>query len=680
MKILVFLIFLCISFNTQAADLCDECKPLTEVSITNSGLEKILSRSIDQNLRGLDEEVFKRAGFRDLKLDRSHCTPKTVSQVWNMKPGELDCFGLPQFSETGAVSGDTKLRPFVAGLNSIKLKKLDLELAAPVKCKNFVCDFEIKANELEIEGDMSVNYSDNKEIFVPPTKMKLSSKPNSDIRFSGQAFMDPKTGQINDLVHVKEEQSKISITPGSLQLDMNLGKGYATKEDEIRLNAKSFHRYVPVGKVDAKYIQQQYDSALINLTFTTEREIEKERENSGQPQLSWQKKRELATKRVEKMITDKYGSTEKFKAALTNIKWPAKDDDNATYEFLKNPPAELVAFPEITEKMQFAEIAAIGESAGFQNASAFMYTAFAVQLSNRAADTSVGMDWFITPLIEREVLPAVHAQVNSEMRNLKKYWNQISKIPNLNLQNLQVLSDLQEKLKSAGTTKEKMRIQRDIDLLKKKMESDWISIDTEVAIDQNTRDGTLLKAQIGTRNPACSTVPKKFSNDTDTDFDVRTEFGVNTLQEYFNRMAAKKNLNLCVDSSSPATCTGGTKVELKSPPKISCSNGEFVVDIDAEAKKSIFNADVQGQIKAKVTNCKGSPCIQFTDAQGRFKNVFMDTFFGHMLDRGISTAMAQNNAVPIQLPKVDLKKAHTSKQDCSTKLDWSINNPTETKP
>ncbi|MBY0554090.1 hypothetical protein K2P97_06155 [bacterium] len=680
MKTLILFTFLSTILQTRAADICDGCKPLTEVSITNAGLEKILSQSIDQNLKALDEEVIKRAGFRDLKMDRSHCKPKKVSDIWNKKPEELDCFGLPQFGETGSVSGDTPLRPFVAGIDNIKLKKLDLELAAPVKCKNFVCDFEIKTNELEIEGDMHVTYSDNKEVFMPPTKMKLSATDKSDIRFFGQAHIDPKSGKLNDLVHIKEDQSKIKITPGSLRVDMDFGKPFASEAEAARVTARNFHRYVPVDKIDAKYINQQYEAAIWKYELEIEREIERERSAAGKPALHWTAARAEAKKRVAALIKEAYGSPQGFKATLATIKWPPKDDDKATYEFMQNPPKELALFPEIVQKMQFVQIAAAGEKAGFQNASAFMYSAFAVQMANQAADTEIGMDWFIKPMIEKEVLPAVHQQVNNEMRNLKTYWNQISKIPNLKMQNLQVLSDLQEKLKTAEGPKEKARIQREIDILKRKMESDWVSIDTEVAIDENTRNGSLLRAQIGTTDPKCSTVPKRFSEDTETDFDVRTEFGVNTLQEYFNRMAAKKNLNMCVGSDTPATCAGGTKVELKKPPKISCSNGEFVVDIDAEATKAIFNVDIQGQVRAKVANCKGSPCIQFTDAKGNFKNVFIDTFFGHMLDRGISTAMAKNNTVPVQLPKMDLKKAQTSKQDCNTKLDWSINTPTETKP
>lgn len=682
MKNIIFLLLLSALFNTQAtADLCDDCKPLAEVAITNAGLEKILSRSIDQNLQALDANVLKRSGFRDLKLDRSQCKTKKVSEIWSKTHEELDCFGLPQFDDYGGVSGDTLLRPFTAGLSGIKLKKLDLELAAPVKCKNFVCDFEIKTKELEIEGDMNVAYADNKEVFIPPTKMKLSTTPQSDIRFKGQAYIDPKSGKINDLVHINEDQSKISLTPGSLQLDMQLVKPFASPAEEARLNAKNFHRYVPVDKVDAKFVDEQYSSIFSEYTLLVERQIEEERKAAGQPALSSEKVREQARARVKDLIVQKYGSTQKFKDAITNIKWPPKDNDQATLEFMKNPPAELAMLPTIVQKMQFAQLAAVGENAGFQNASAFMYSAYAVQLANQAAATNIGMNWIISPLIEKEVLPAVHAQVNNELTNMKKYWNQISKIPNLKMQNLQVLSDLQDKLRNAGSPEERARIQRDIANLRKKMATDWVSIDTEVAIDENTRNGTLLKAQIGKINPACSSVPKRFSEDADTDFDIRTEFGVNTLQEYFNRMAAKKNLNLCIDSESPATCSGGTKVELKRPPRISCSNGEFVVDIDAEASKAIFNADVQGSVRAKVTNCKGSPCIQFRNANGQFKNVLMDTFFGHMLDRGIASAVAKTNgSVPLNVPSMTLKKSMTSSQDCNTKLDWSINDPVANKP
>lgn len=664
--------------NAQTSDNCDDCTPLAEVSLTNNGLEKIISISIDENLESLDAEVSSRSktGFRELKLDRSHCKIQTVSSAWKNRKSENNCYGLPDLDDSGLIGSDTQLRPYTAELKNFKLNKIDLALAAPVKCKNFVCDFEIKSNNIEVTGDLSVNYTDKKESFIPSTTITLKTTPDADIRMTGQALIEPKTGKINDLIFLKEKKTKIKIAPSSLMLDMPIKREFASPEEEIRIKAKNFHRYVPVGKIDSEYIETQYKKMRIQLINEIGSEITEKRKAEGKPLLSWQDERAMAETEVDQMIKDKYGSVAQFKQQLHAIKWPSANDEAGTYEFIQNPPRELVVFQDIADKMEFANIAAIGENSGFTNGHVFALTVAAVELGNQAAETSHVTNEFIQPLLEEEIIPVVHYQVNAVLGNLKEYWNQISKIPNLNAQNLQILADLEKKLKYSYNPEEKKQLEQKIKDLKTKMENDWVSIDTEVAIDKNSRNSKLLKAQISKSNPACSTFPKRFSDDNDDDFDMRTQFGVNTLQEYFDRMAKNKNLDFCTDSPEPTTCKGGTKINLKNPPKITCDNGDFNFEFDAEGATKImgFNAsaDVNAKVKAKVNNCAGSPCIQFIDSKGRFKNVFVNTFFGAMLDRGLTTALISSNNTPIKIPNAKMKKSQSSKKDCTTKLDWTI--------
>lgn len=678
MKLFLFILFISVLLNAQNSDNCDDCTPLAEVSLTNAGLEKIISLSIDENLNALDAEVSERSktGFRQLKLDRSHCKTQTISTAWKNRKSEDNCYGLPDLDDSGLIGSDTQLRPYTAELKNFKLNKIDLELAAPVKCKNFVCDFEIKSKNIEITGDLSVNYTDKNEAFIPPTTITLKTTPDADIRMTGQALIQPKTGKINDLIFLKEEKTKLKIAPSSLVLDMPFKTEFANHEEEIRIKAKNFHRYVPVGKIDTQYINTQYKKMRAQLINDIGAEIAEKRKTEGKPPLHLQDERALAEAQVDQMIKNKYGSVSQFKQRLHAIKWPSPDDAKGTYEFIQNPPRELVVFEEISDKMDFANVAAIGENSGFTNAYAFAFTTAAVELGNIAGNSNYVTSEFVQPILEKEILPVVHFQVNEVLGNLKQYWNQISKIPNLNAQNLQILADLESKLKYSKSPEEKSLLEQKIKDLKTKMQSDWVSIDTEVAIDKNSRNGKLLKAQILKSNPACSTLPKRFSDDNDDDFDMRTQFGVNTLQEYFDRMAKNKNLDLCTDSQEPATCKGGTKINLKNPPKIACDNGDFTFEFDAEAATKIlgFNAsaDLNAKVKAKVNNCAGSPCIQFTDSNGRFKNVFLNTFFGHMLDRGLTTALINSNNTPIKVPNAKMKKTQSSKKDCTTKLDWTI--------
>lgn len=672
-------LIVCVVPAETTSDSCDECSPLAEVSITNAGLEKLISISIDENLRTLDREVGKRAAFRPLVIDKSHCSVQTVSEAWSTRGKPDSCYGLPELDESGGIGSKTKLRPYRAEVSNFQLNKVDLQLAQPVKCHNFVCDFEIKANKLDLSADMQVTYTDKNEDFIPRTRVNLRSREEGDLRFSGQVAIQPETGKLNDLVFMNEEKSKISIAPSSLQVEMDFKKKFDSKEDEIRMRAQNFHRYVKVDKIDQAYLDNAYTHMRMRLEMDAEKEIQEKRKQEGKKELDWQTARKQAASQVDQMIASKYGSVAGFKQTLRDIKWPKPGDDQATYDFITNPPAELVIFDDVTRQMMMADIAAVGENNGFSNGGAFAFTLAATELANRAAADSFVTEEILKPAIEKEVLPVVQQQVNNELRNLREYWNQISKIPNLNMQNLKVLSDLEKKLSESKSDAEKQKLKAQIDQLKAKMESDWVSVDTEVAIDTNTRNGKLLKAQITKRNPACDSMPKKFSDDEDTDFDIRTDFGVNTLQEYFNRMAENKNLDICLDSNDPVNCSGGTKIRLQKPPKIGCENGEFTVDLDAEAADKILGikveANVGAKVKATVQNCSGSPCIQITDAKGRFKNVLLNTFFGNMLNRGISASLAKTGNIPIEVPYVKLKKHKTDSRTCSTKLDWDLQSP-----
>lgn len=672
-----FLIFNLLFNQFSMAQSCRDCEPLAEVSLTNNGLEKLISISVDESLDELEKTVFDKANFRPVVLDKSHCKTKTISEAWKDKKKE-DCFGLPEFkpNSTGEFTMNTKLRPYQAKIENWSLNKIDLELAKPVKCHNFVCDFEIKTNKLDISGELSVNYTDKNEVFIPPTKLNLRTTEKNDIRMTGQALIEPKTGQINDLIFLNEDKTKIDIKENSLYLDMDIKTEYPSKAEESRIRSKNFHRYVDVSKITPDYVEQQYNYAYSKLIFETEKEIENKRKSADLSPLPWEQQRKLAEKQTNELISAKYGSVDKFKSKLHAIKWPKPEDEQATFEFLKNPPSEIIVFRDITDKMDFADTASIGENSGFDNANAFFYSMAAINISNQAAQIGFVNQDFIQPLVSKEVLPAVQSEVNKTLRNLRHYWSKISEIPNLNAQNLQVLSDLNNKLSETKGESEKESLRKKIAALKEKMASDWTPIDTTVSIDKNTRDQKLLKAQITKSSPECQDYPKKYSDDTDTDFDMRTQVGVNTLQEYFNRMAENKNLDLCTDSEEPGTCKKGKKINLKNPPKIGCANGQYTFEFDAEGASRILgvevDADVGANIKAQVNNCSGSPCIQFTDGSGHFKNVFLNTFFGSMIDHAVTNAMAQTNNTPINVPHTKMKKSQTSPTDCVTKIDWDL--------
>ena len=152
------------------------------------------------------------------------------------------------------------------------------------------------------------------------------------------------------------------------------------------------------------------------------------------------------------------------------------------------------------------------------------------------------------------------------------------------------------------------------------------------------------------------------------------------MQDYLEAMKKGKKLDICLDSEDPKTCKGGTKIKMDKTPKVRCEKGQIVIDIDADVKKSIVNAGVSADFKMVVSNCLGSPCLQIKDANGNFKNVFMNLFLGRLLDRGIASAINSANKEPIKIsiPDVKLKNLKTNPMNCDTTMDWELQTPSST--
>lgn len=662
---LIFLFFMLFNISTYAVD-CDPCEPLAEVGITNKGLEKLIQVSMTENLKVFNQTVKNRAGFKDLVLDKSKCPTQTISQAWNNRKKDNNCYGLPELKDDFTIGGSTPLRPYRADVDQFRLNHINLALAGPVKCENFKCDFDVQIKDLLVDGRLQLNYTDKPESFVPPTAFSISTSEKANMKFSGQILVDPKTGQLNDLVFLNDEKSKVQFAAGSLNLDMDLKKPFPSKDVEQKMRANAFRRFVDLKKVkSAEFIEQQYQSAISTMEFQY-------RVKNSTQKMSLKEEVAQAKVAVQDLIIAKYGSQEKFKQSLQNINWPDPQDDAAINSFLAKPPAEVSFFPGISENIHNIDLAAQAENAGFTNYQAYMMTLLSVKMTNMAGSDPFMVENIIEPLLQKEIVPTVQSEVNTELRNLKQYWDQIAKVPTLNTQDLERIYALQKKLINSTSETDKEQIRREIIELTKKAQDNWLAIDTQVLVDQNTRQGQLLKSQIFKSSPNCSSYPKKFSDDTETDFDLRTEIGPNALQTYFNELAANKKLNLCVDSKDEKTCQGGIKVNFKSPPKVSCENGELALEVDADVAKSIFNVGVAGKLKAKIKNCGGDPCMEFTDSQGRLKNAVLNTFFGSFLQRGLSSALNQSSNVPVNIPFVKLDKLQTSPKDCKTKLDWEI--------
>lgn len=724
MKHFIF-ILLFISFYFEIANAvedCNPCEPLAEVSLTNKGLSKIIETTLVRNFAELEGTVEGRVRFRDLYIDKSHCKGGTVgSMLGEMKDNgdrttemgvraaqrsayrrgiphqgspesgilipeadvpiaddpdltpaekaelariEKICYGAPDLDSDRGISSKTPMRPYRAGLTDLKLNELDLKLATPLTCENLRCKATVIVKKIDVTGNFKADFTDKPESLFPTTQIRVTNNPDAEMSVEVEAFINPTTGKIDNLVFLDSDKTKIKINPGSLRFDADLAKPYASRESEATLKAKHYREQVEILKAkltSPAYMKEQMDKLLLEMSAMRVRE-------NGETS-------EQATKAIEEIIKEKYGSRAKMEQAIRNIKWPDPSDDKAVLAFLEDPPLELGLAPDVLHAAQSAIMRADAENAGFTNPQVYNFAQAGLVLGNTLLGNQFITDELIKPLLQREMAPLIEQEVNKELRNISSYWQNLSKIPSLNLQNLAALNTLKEKYAKATTDAEKLRLGKEIDRLEHVMRHDWLPIETGIIFDQNTREQKILRAQITNTKPECSNYPRKFSDDKDDDYDMRTELGIPALKKYFDTMAENKKLDVCIDSDNPETCEGGTKITMNKPPQVSCQDGKMVMDLDTEAKKQIFgitaDPDVLGQIKAEVDNCGGKVCIKFIDAKGTFRRTILKGFDG-MLNQAIAPILEQNNKTPLPIPFVSLKKHQTNPSNCSTKFDWEI--------
>lgn len=612
-----------------ASGVCDECEPLAEVSLTNSGLEKILTKKVEDQLKSINHILINKSSFRDVSIDRSQCPVQNLSTA--IKGSK--CYGLIDIPDDQKISGQTQLRPYKADVKDMKLTDLSVSLASPIKCANLKCAIEVKVDSLQINGNIEVTYSDkNKEIFIPKNDFKITTTKNAKFTFSGEAFLNPNEQKIDQLVFLKDEATKASLSPGSLNVDLALIKPFPNLETEIKMYAESYRKYFKSKELGQDSVDKQFMEYYSHRVFRTSVTDESIPKGSI-------KERELAAQKiVNTQIEREYGSLENLKKKMFQISWPNENDDNSIYQFMKNPPKEISFYTAAQQQIEQAQLSAIALNSGFKNLQAMQFAAIGVAAANGIGGDHYINDTVILPLLNKEVVPNINQQLNAELRKLSVYWNQLSKVPALS-QNRQSAS--------------------------------WLPLETEILVDQNTRNNKLLKFQLNQPNNNCSSYPKRFSEDDDSDFDFRTLIGPRAIQEYFDVLAKNNKLEFCLgDISATGTCAD-SKIKVLKAPKISCVNGEYQIDFDSNISKALFNADVQTKVRTTISSCSGSPCFQFNDPSGQLKNIFLNTFFKGLLEKSLTNAAQDGSNKPLNVPYVNLKHSKTD-SNCNSKLDWIL--------
>ncbi len=680
------------SLNLKAQVNCGPCAPLAEVAITNSGLSRIIESALVKNFETFNEEVVNRTGFRDLKfdydIDYSKCNPTTLETAIKKKIAKKDdpCFGLPNLTDT-TVGSDTEMRPFKADMANMNLEKLKLKLAGPIKCEKLECEFKVAVQDLKISGDLEVLFKDGKkENFIPKSRFQVESTDNSKLVYTMKAYIDPKSGKLQDLVHIKNKSSSIEVGASSLKTKLNLNTTYKSEQQKKNLYQKYYstkNKFIKTTK-DPQFAENSYKDMRQNLI----------RQLFVDPSFDDLKHEELE-KIVDNLIKEKLGGKSAVIQKIKAVRWPNANNADEVSQFMANPPEIMNLVPEFSDQMQLTKLYAAADNSGYDNVDNAVFAQAALGLGGLLHQSDTFNDAIIRPALEKEIIPNVEKQANADMRNLPAYWNQISEVPSLNIQNM---------IDSEALMKEVDKLQKEIDAqgpkettkkialkqllgeaymkqirLQEKIANDWLPIDTNVMIDQNSRALNMIRGNIMKNDPNCAEVTPKFTDRADSDFDISTKINTNTLQQYMNAMAKNKKLDMCLDSKDPKTCKGGIKINLDKPPKISCENGQIVLDVDAEIKKKILfftaSPNAAAKIKMTVQNCNGDPCIQYVDTDGKFKNIFMNLFLGGLLDRGISSALNVSNKTKVPIPDVKLKKTTTDKNTCETTMDWMIQSP-----
>ena len=163
---------------------------------------------------------------------------------------------MPDLTDESVLSGKTQLRPFQAKLTDFRLNHLELDLVTPITCENFTCDLKVKLKNLDLAGTLGVNYTDKDEVFIPKTKMKLTSTDKTDVSLSAQAFINPLTGKLDDLVFLTQNQTHIEVKPGSFNFDLDFKKNFDSHEREVELHNKYYAKQM--ASLQEKFKSKQY--------------------------------------------------------------------------------------------------------------------------------------------------------------------------------------------------------------------------------------------------------------------------------------------------------------------------------------------------------------------------------------------------------------------------------------
>lgn len=607
-------IFIFFIFYSSFGNACnDGCQPLSQVTVTQKGTEKLYEHILNNTFDSIQKQVEKVASFDDFTIDHSKC-PKIKLYQAVMKKEK--CLGIIDFRKYKNESPDAnaELTGFKAKLDQLSLDKLGMNLVSPVKCENWNCSFRVKVKDIKISGKLNASYADTgKEVF-PTTTLAVSSNNETAFYYDISMKINPGNGDIqnvetkasdsnslNNLVHVVPGSSNFSISDAGLNFKMNFDK-VPIDIDKEEIYKNSYNSFKEKLK-DEKWILDQYQRMQQNLS-------------------SPYRRREILYLSSDDVLR---------KVKKARDQWNVEGDFQKAFNDIPKELVELIN--SASEQKMIAEFKYQAARYGINDYAAYSSLKGVENIANKALSDNNFLSKNLIPYLNSEVGTTVEKYIQENLRNISQYWDTLSKVPLGN--------------------------------------GDEVAMDTNVLVQNLNNAEKLLKMNIYDKKENCfgpNAQFKKSNTDDNDDFDMQTSFSLNSLNRFFARAVADKKLKFC-SKESTINCRDGVQVNIKTAPKIKCQDGKLLLDFQNNEIRpfDLFEAQSTSLVEADVVNCNGSPCVKLKNVKSQFISLPLDW----ALNKGINAEFAERNSKPIDIPKFKLQKVVTDK-NCNASFDWNI--------
>lgn len=589
------------SYESRASSSCN-LKPCTvygHLSVNEKGLEKLFTLFSPEILKKSSESAKSKAQ----KYFESENFKKKLAQTLAKNAT------FPDFS-SNSIGG--LMKPAEFNVSKLVVDKLRLQPSSEVKCEKLICELEINIEEFSAQAQISGRFKESGQTIMPETTFNLSR--NSDLSKSGRLKltlkMDPKTGELNDLVSVNALQ--MQLDPSFLNLEMN--------NKSVVSNTDAHYRIEQTHLQEVAQVWQSFGSLEGKLVKITD------------PSLRAQ------TEKVLKQLSQK------------------KTVDIKEYESVRT---QLARFPELRDKQELAKLDYRAQSLGFADGATLGLMQALVagvnldlrdtrQQSKIQAISKVQQIQKVEEPIQTGLTAAVEQAFNENevdlieglnegLKDLDSDFNELTKqIPSLHAMDYSRLSNIED-LYSAKKKRlslvekdsheykkliqDMLKLQKEFLILEEKIESDTTQMSVSMALRKINQANGGLSATTFAKSPEGCDKSTDFSSslvDNDKDSaEISTELTPEGVNAYFESNFKNAKMDMCYGGTKE-DCSDGRKITALEPPKVTCSTDGYKVDF----KYKVGNAgEIQGHANAEFVLCEGGyPCLKIHGLDEGAKN------------------------------------------------------------